>query len=343
MVFEVSEHEREAGRIDPEKLAAIVSEIRMIGFAAVSGLVSARTCELLAESVQEDVGILRRLGSPTAHERLTGQGHMQLGLRRYAPYVRPDLVANLPMESIIAAVLGRGAWLGFYNGNVNCPGSTFQPLHMDRPFSWKTPEEAALAGQAWPPPTTSLGCAIAVEAITVENGATEVYPGTHRATEVIDLPRGSRLEDHPDLVACWGPPVRMTIPAGGAVIRDPRMWHRGVPNPADRPRAMVAVTYHSRLGKHWRGRLVRRMSDEDRLACKNDPALRVMDDRTLGDGRLVFQGDTRAVFEGAPNPHGIDRNVRFVDAPLRVNHFLDSQGLGGARVVTTAALSAEGA
>ena len=136
---------------------------------------------------------------------------MQLGPRRYAPYVRPDLVANLPMESIIAAVLGRGAWLGFYNGNVNCPGSTFQPLHMDRPFSWKTPEEAALAGQSWPPPTTSLGCSIAVEAITIENGATEVYPGTHRATEVIDLPRGSRLEDHPDLLARWGPPVRMTI------------------------------------------------------------------------------------------------------------------------------------
>ena len=65
-MFEVSEHEREAGRIDPEKLAAIVSEIRTIGFAAVSGLVSARTCELLAESVQEDVGILRRLGVPTA-------------------------------------------------------------------------------------------------------------------------------------------------------------------------------------------------------------------------------------------------------------------------------------
>lgn len=344
MMFEVTESERQAGAVEPEKLAAIVHEIRSIGFAVVSGLVSMETCELLAASVQEDAEILRNLGTPTAHERLTGRGHMQLGLRRYAPYVTPDLVANLPMESIIAGVLGRGAWLGFYNGNVNCPDSTFQPLHMDRPFSWKTPEEAAAAGQAWPPPTTSLGCSIALETITEENGATEVYPGTHRATEVIDLLKGgSQLEDHPDLLERWGPPARMTIPAGGAVIRDPRMWHRGVPNPADKPRAMIAVTYHSALGKHWRGRLVKRMSEDDLRASESDPTLRVMDDRSLGDGRLVFQADTRSAFEDTPNPHGIDRNVRFVDAPLRVNHFLDSQGLGGARVVSTDVLSAAGA
>jgi ectoine hydroxylase-related dioxygenase (phytanoyl-CoA dioxygenase family) len=343
-MYEISAEEMQTGVVEPAKLAAIVEDIRTAGFAAVAGLVSEETCSRLAAAVQEDAETIRQLGEPTAHERLTGQGHLQLGLRRHAPFVTADLVANPAIEAIVAGVLGRGAWLGFYNGNVNCPGSTYQPLHMDRPFSWKTPEDAARAGHGWPPPTTSLGCSIALEEITEENGATEVYPGTHRATEVIELLRGgSRLEEHPALLEKWGPPARMTIPAGGAVIRDPRMWHRGVPNPSDRPRAMIAVTYHSALGRHWRGRLVKRMSEENLQRCEAEPHLRVMDDGSLGDGRLLFQDDVREVFEAAPNRSGIDRNARFVDAPQRVNHFLDPQGLGGARIVDDPVLSAEGA
>ena len=342
-MYEVAARERAAGAIDEAARTALVEEIREQGFAVIANVVSEETCALLAESVQEDAAQILALGELTTHERLTGRGHVQMGLRRHAPFVRADLVANTIIESVVVGVLGPGAWLGFYSGNLNCPGSTYQPLHMDRPFSWRTPEAAAAAGHGWPPPTTSLGCSIALEAITEENGATEVYPGTHRATEVIDLPKGSRLDAFPDLLERWGPPARMTIPAGGVVIRDPRMWHRGVPNPSDRPRAMIAVTYHAAVARHWRGRLVRRMGAEDARRCEDDPTLRVLDDGSLGDGRLLFQDDARAVFESAANPWGVDRNVRFVDAPQRVNHFLDSHALGGARVVDDGVLSASGA
>ena len=343
MSFEIEPAERARGALDEAKRSAVVEAIRTQGFAAIAGVVSDASCELLAASVQGDAAAIRALDEPTTHERLTGRGHVQMGLRRHAPYVTADLVANPFIEAVVTGVLGSGAWLGFYSGNLNLPGSTHQPLHMDRPFSWKTPEAAAAAGHDWPPPTTSLGCSIALEAITEANGATEVWPGTHRATEVIELLRGSQLEDHPALLEKWGPPARMTIPAGGVVIRDPRMWHRGVPNPSDRPRAMIAVTYHCAEARHWRGRLVKAMSDEDAARCAADPALRVLDDGSLGDGRLLFQGDTRAVFESAPNPFGVDRNVRFVDAPERVNHFLDSHARGGARIVRDAVLSAQGA
>jgi len=105
------------------------------------------------------------------------------------------------------------------------------------------------------------------------------------------------------------------------------------------PRAMIAVTYHAATGKHWRGRLVKNMSQTDIIRCRENPILRVMDNGELGDGRLVFQEDTRPVFESSKNLHGIDRNVRFVDEPLRVNHFLDAQDLGGARIVSDVVLS----
>lgn len=333
MNHRITNQERVSGTVSAEKLSKIIHEIQTVGFAVVENLVSVETCELLAASIREDVEVVRASGKLTPHEKATGQGHLQLGLRRYAPYVRADLIANPLIECIVASVIGRGAWLGFYNGNVNCPGSTFQPLHFDRPFSWKTPEDAARDGQSWPPPPTTLGCSVALEEITLDNGATEIYPGTHHETEVTTWPAGDRIEKHPALMEKWTP-GRMSIPAGGACIRDPRMWHRGVPNNSDKARAMIAVTYHSARGQHRSGRLLSNMDPADIARCKEDQSLRVLDNGELGDGRLVFQEDTREVFESLRNLHGINRNVRFVDDPLTVNHLLDAHLVGGARVVS---------
>ena len=94
---------------------------------------------------------------------------------------------------------------------------------------------------------------------------------------------------------------------------------------------------------HWRGRLVKGLNPAVIAKCSNDTTLRVLDSGELGDGRLVFQGDTREVFESSKNSHGINRNIRFVDEPLQVNHFLDSHNIGGARVVKDGVLSVEGA
>lgn len=340
MTFKINQQQRTAGTLPAPMLAAILDQIETIGYAIVEGLVSDDTCELLGATVLEDVEHIRVTGKPTKHEQYTGRGHLQLGLRRHAPYVKADLVANPLIECIVAAVLGPRAWLGFYNGNVNCPDSTHQPLHFDRPFSWKTPEAAAKDGQSWPPPTTSLSCSVALKEITQANGATEIYPGTHHETEVTKWSPGDRIENHPDLMDKWGPPERMTIPAGGVCFRDPRMWHRGVPNCDDTARAMIAITYHAARGIHWRGRLMDEVSPENAARLKDDSALRLLDNGELADGRLVFQGDTKEVFE-SPNLHKINRNVRFAEAPLRVNHFLDSQGRGGARVVRSSVLSTD--
>ncbi len=334
MPYQVSDSERKAGVLSSDKLAAIVRDIESLGYAVVEKLVSQETADLLSEAVLEDVARIRAVGQPTQHEQRTAEGHLQLGLRRFAPYVRMDLVANPLIECVVAGVLGRGAWLGFYNGNVNCPGSQYQPLHFDRPFAWKTPEDARRDGQPWPPPATTLSCSIALEEITEANGATEIYPGTQREAAVANW-KTNRLGDHHELIEKWSPPARMTIPALSVCFRDPRMWHRGVPNSANKARVMIAATYHAERSKHWRGVYIQDLAPEVVAQCEQDPTLRIMDDdSTLGDGRLVFQSDVREIFEAAPNLHGVDRNVRFIEDPERVNHFLDAHLLGGARVVT---------
>jgi hypothetical protein len=330
MHYAATPHDHETGTLPEEILGNLREAIFTDGYAVVSNLVSKKTRELLLPSILEDVSLVRSSGELTPHEKGTGQGHLQLGLRRYAPYVCPDLAANPLIESVVATVLGSGAWLGFYNGNVNCPGSGSQPLHFDRPYSWKTSEEAASDGQPWPPPTTTLSCSVALADITIEKGATEIYPGSQRETEVATWTT-NRLKDRPDLLEAWGPPGRMEIPAGAVCFRDPRMWHRGVPNLTDLPRAMLGLTYHSALAKHWRGRLVRDIPAAQKDQLREDPTLKLLDEGELGDGRLVFHSSARSAFE-SDSIHGVIRNVRFVDE--EVDHLVDAHSRGGARINT---------
>ena len=115
----------------------------------------------------EDAQAIRAKSDLTPHEKHTGIGHLQLGLRRRAPYVCADLLANPLIEHTVSAVLGKNAWLGFYNGNVNMPGSTSQPIHFDRPFTWKTQSEAEAAGQKLAATDDNpLLCSVALEDIT---------------------------------------------------------------------------------------------------------------------------------------------------------------------------------
>ena len=331
MQFEATESERERGEFQAYRLAEITSSIRVNGFAVVSNLISHETCELLGDAIINDAQRVLALGKPTRHEQVTAAGHLQLGLRRYAPFVRADLVANPLIESVVAGMLGNDAWLGFYNGNVNCPGSAVQPLHFDRPYTWKTPGAAKAGGVDWPPPTTTLSCSVALTEITAATGATEIYPGTHLETAVAGWKHGERPANHPELVAKWEPSARMEIPRGGVCFRDPRMWHRGVSNTSGVVRPMIALTYHASMAKHWRGLVNHDMRGEDLQRCEADPTLKLMDDGTLGDGQLVFDVSSQPAFEEEPERE-VRRNVRFVEAPYVVNHFLDAHNVGGARV-----------
>ena len=311
--------------------AEIYQSIDEQGFAVVSGLIPTAVCQELHDSMLEDVELIRAKDKLTQHEKVTGQGHLQLGPRRHAPYVYSEVIANSLIEHIVARVLGPNAWLGFYNGNVNCPNSETQPLHFDRPFAWPTEEKAKAAGQSWPPAGITLSCSIALSDITTETGATEIYPGTHKEVAVTKFKKGEQPIHHPELVEKWSPSARMEIPAGGVCFRDPRMWHRGIPNPSTEPRPMPALTYHSALARHQRGTLVE-LSEDQNQRCTSDPSLKQLDDGSLGDGRLYFHESAQAALSTAKNLHGINRNIRFFSAPNVVNHFLDAHLLGGARI-----------
>ncbi len=101
--------------------------------------------------------------------------------------------------------------------NFNLPGSYTQHYHIDRPFT-----------------RDFMIVNIAVVDTVIENGATELVPGTHKQlykyTRFV-LERRHRTG------------VRAPMKRGDVLIRSSNVWHRGMTNRTSLPRPMLAMTW----------------------------------------------------------------------------------------------------
>jgi ectoine hydroxylase-related dioxygenase (phytanoyl-CoA dioxygenase family) len=211
-----------------EALAAIRTE----GLVVLENVVSHEHLDVLRERMDEDSEKLIRA------EKWGGAGrlpkHLQQGPPPFAPYVFSDIVANPYVIQVTKTLLGEGVYNSFYNGNTNCPGSGTQPLHGDGGHLWPGMEVAH--------PTASVVVNISPMDVTEENGAVELWPGTHMVTNI-----DRRIDDAAEAARrSIVPPIRGCTKKGSALIRDIRLWHRGVPNHSDRPRHMIAMIHNVR-------------------------------------------------------------------------------------------------
>ena len=86
-----------------------------------------------------------------------------------------------------------------------------------------------------------------VDDITKDNGATEVWPKTHRG---MLKPEESLQENgaHKELVERMrttpgSGPTQLAVPKGAVCLRDLRVWHRAMPNNSKFPRHMYYLSY----------------------------------------------------------------------------------------------------
>lgn len=163
------------------------------------------------------------------------KGHLQQGPPVSPDYVFPQVAMNEHVNAICVELFSGTPRLTFYNGNTNCPGSVNQRVHMDGRHLTQPPEPVA--------PISSVVVNIPPGPMTVGNGAIEVWPRSH-------LIRTDRPDQRIDEKAIETqrkavPPVQVETEVGDVLIRDVRLWHRGVPNPSSRPRHMIALIVSS--------------------------------------------------------------------------------------------------
>jgi len=147
-----------------------------------------------------------------------------------------DIVEDARVMALCDALFQPNYLLTASQAIVISPGETPQPWHTDDTF-YPIPR---------PRPMISLSTIVAVEDFTLENGCTEVIPGSHRWSD--EQIAGNYLSgdseadpDFPKRLA--GLAVPMTMPAGSALVFAGTLLHRGGANRSSGTRRAFSNQY----------------------------------------------------------------------------------------------------
>lgn len=213
---------------DTRALDTAVEALQLDGAVVVRDAVDTAILRVLKARMDEDT--LRLLAYC---ERIGGnpreRGQLQQGAPTFPPYLHRDLLAHPFVWSVLVRMLGVGAGLMYYNGNTNCPGSAPQNVHLDQAH------KSAVVS-----PVTALVVNIPVQPISAHNGAIEIWLGTHNIVCSQRVPE-AMLKARRSV----RPPLQVEMQIGDIVIRDARLWHRGVSNPSNEFRHLVGAVYHA--------------------------------------------------------------------------------------------------
>lgn len=227
MRVDVIARELTTGSLEPSTVTAVVEALDRDGYVIVGRVVSDAVLDAMRKVLTADTAELRRRWR-AACDDADFPFHVSQPMPCVSEHVHRDVVANRFVTQVTEAVLGAGVHNHFYNCNVNLPGSDRQALHRDAPHLWIDPIH----------PTTSIVVNVCPVDVDERNGATELWPGTHRllgATRVTPEAEADRR--------CLVQPVRATTRRGDVLLRDPRLWHRATPNHGTEPRHMVAMVH----------------------------------------------------------------------------------------------------
>ena len=214
------------------RLQLTTRALREDGFVILHEAVDAAHIHILRDKMLSDVATI--LARPDAPFNFNA-GNVQQDPPPHAPLLFRDILFNEAMISLTHAVLGDGLFNSFYSGNTAVPGGTRQPVHPDYGQLW--PDLA----QATPPYCIAIN--VPLVDFTAENGATELWLGTHLDTTPWIGDPSIRVEA--SQLDKWRErgPIRAIVPAGSLIVRDLRMWHAGMPNQTDTPRPMIAMIH----------------------------------------------------------------------------------------------------
>ena len=162
--------------------------------------------------------------------------------RIYAMLAKDPVFAELVAHPVSLALaehyLGQSCLLSACLAIHLQPGESAQPWHTDDGHTSLTPPHDLLGVSTfW-----------ALDDTTVDNGATEVLPGSHRWSET-EFPGVLKDQDFATEEDARGDPgahpdaVKVTMPAGSLMIARGDLWHRGGANRSDTARCLVTPQY----------------------------------------------------------------------------------------------------
>ncbi len=171
ITIEPTEQERASGVLSDEHRHVAAEALRTDGVVVLSEVVDPAHLDLLHERMITDLAALQaRPDTPYNWNA----GNLQQDPPPFPPYLFADVLLNPFVIAVTSALLGPGLKNVMYGGNTALPGDQRQPVHAD-------------VGQLWPldvlevaHPAAQLVINVATVDVSPANGATELWPGTHR-------------------------------------------------------------------------------------------------------------------------------------------------------------------
>jgi hypothetical protein len=222
------------GLVGSPELDLAVAALRNNGIVVLENAVSLDHIVTLRERWLADTQLL--LARPDKPFNFNS-GNLQQDPPPFPPYLYRDILVNDAAIAVTKGILGPGLKNAFYSGNTAMPSENRQPVHADMGHLWTDLEVAH--------PAYAIVINAPLVDMSVENGSTEMWPGTHKDTSVALQSGDIKVSpEKQEARRAIEPPSQPTVKAGSLVLRDIRMWHAGMPNRTLQPRPMLAMIHY---------------------------------------------------------------------------------------------------
>jgi hypothetical protein len=229
--MKLTTQEKQAGLLSESNLDLAVQLLQDEGFVVIEAALPQPWVEDMRAVVNAELES-RYAGDQDALDRRRRHGGFSSPMQM--PFTDPLIIENPMTFQIVSQVFGERFFGSLpYGCNTAFPGSSVQNVHRD--CAQLFPElQVAL-------PPVLIVVNYSLDEFTAENGATEIWPGSHHtlnddpaeiSTLRVDVDRPAR-----------SPSQQTLMPAGSIVLRDMRTWHRGMANTTDKTRTMLSLVY----------------------------------------------------------------------------------------------------
>ncbi|KAK3937319.1 phytanoyl-CoA dioxygenase family protein [Diplogelasinospora grovesii] len=233
----LTEDELTSREIGSHNLQSALEALHRDGLVVLKNAVSLAHLDTLNTRMTADA--IELASRPSTHRNFGNTtGNIQQEPVLETPYIFDDVVANPWATQVISCMLGPNPHLRFYSANTAMKATGRQPVHVDIDFEY---------------PRIPFGYCVNINLVDTcpENGATEVWQGTHIIDSSKEKCEGGgaalvseQLQEERRKVS---PPIQASLPKGSLMIRDFRLWHAGRPNLTEDPRVMLVTVQFP----HW--------------------------------------------------------------------------------------------
>lgn len=204
-----------------DDIAAAEADLLTHGLCILADVLPASELEELRTKLASQAEAERALGSLAPRGRVGAKQFVPNMVNKGQAFL--DLVERPETTTLVGALLGRHFLLSSINGHIYLgPNEEPETLHRDQGQVPAAVPIPVVCNLLW-----------ALDDFTPEAGGTLVVPGSHRwASE-----HQAALSDEPPLA------VPVTVPAGGVLALDGRLWHGGGANTSGSQRRSIATFF----------------------------------------------------------------------------------------------------